>query len=163
MMPSGSGEEASDVREMEKEPLCKKIRFQGPLGEGWEKVTPEKPKDVKEAFEGPKRKSPRGNSGPCRFLDLGVKQRKISDFLVALAEVEESSKAPKPREPDKVSTTVRKKVKKFEDLSKAKEEVMRSPRLRSLKKVWDKGKVGSKVQIGIIRFLMGGGDAELKP
>ena len=85
------------------------MRVQGGLGVGWEKISPDEHKDIKEAVEGHKNKSPGGTSCPCRFSDLGARQRKISDFLVALAEVEESSKAPKPkpREPDKICTPVR--------------------------------------------------------
>ena len=41
-MPNGGGEEALDIKEEERVPLSKKKRFQGPMVEGWEKVTPEK-------------------------------------------------------------------------------------------------------------------------
>ena len=52
-------------------------RLQGPLGEGWERVTPEKSEESSKAFEGPRAKSPRGkNVRPNKFSDLGVKQRK---------------------------------------------------------------------------------------
>ena len=92
---------------------------------------------------------PEAIAGPYnKFSDLGARQKKIMDFLEAVVEVEQSCNASKPREPYKANTPVSKKVKRFEDLSK--EEMIRSPRLRSLKKVQEKkkGKVDNKVQLG---------------
>ena len=60
---------------------------------------------------------------------------------MALTEVEESRKDTKPREPDKPSTPVRKKVKRYEDLNSVKEGEIRSPRIRSSSK-----KFGTRVK-----------------
>ena len=75
---------------------------------------------------------------------LGARQRKIFDFVVALDKVEESMKDPTPVGRDKAYTLVRAKVRKFEDLTRAKKMKIRSPGLRSLGKAWEKGGKDSK-------------------
>ena len=70
-------------------------------------------------------------------------------------EVEESAKTPKPesREPQRHSTLVRKRIKRYEDLTTAKEERVRSPKLKSVRKAKDVERNQSKVQTCIKRFL----------
>ena len=99
------------------------------MGTGWEKVSPEKCMEIVSIAAGQKvKRSP----APKRFFGFITKQTKISDFLAAATEVEESAKAPKPksREPQRHSTPVRKRIKRYEDLTTAKEDRGRSLKLK---------------------------------
>ena len=71
----------SYIKEGEKkEPLAKKMREQESLGEGWDRTSPDKCREGKVIEVGQKKE---GQQGPRKFSDLGLKQRKISAFLVA--------------------------------------------------------------------------------
>ena len=80
-----------DAMEEEVEPRNKRRREQGPLGEGWERITPEKPQQSIKTLKGPET----GNHQ--RFLDIWSKEKKITDFMVALKEAERSAEKEKTK------------------------------------------------------------------
>ena len=84
-------ENPDDTMQGDREPETKKIRIQGELGRGWEKVSPENCKEAKIITAGQRIEK---NLGPKNFTELRSRQTKISDFL----KTEESPKTPTHRE-----------------------------------------------------------------
>ena len=76
-----------------------------------EKITPPKTFQILEAYEA--RKSPRGKI--AKFAGIGASEKKITDFMVVLAKVEEVCRTAKPKQPDiRLNTPISKKMRRFD-------------------------------------------------
>ena len=141
-------ENPDDTTQDGKEPKTKKVRIQGELGRGWEKVSPEKCKEAKTITAGQKVEK---NLGPKNFTELRSRQTRISDFL----KTEEPPKTPtnREREPNKQNTPVRRRVKRFEDLASNNQQKFKSPKLKTIRKLKEIDSRQGKVQACIKRFL----------
>ena len=80
---------------------------------------------------------------------------------MAIEKVEESRRDPVPEV--KANKLVHTKVRRLEDLTRAKEGKMRSPNVRSLKKVRNRVTRDGKMHAGIKRFLMAENNADSDP
>ena len=134
--------------------MGKRLRKEGDLGYGWEHITPERSPDPGGAkeFQGTNIESKK----PLRFSDIPARKDQVLQTTTREAENEMrgndlEKKTTKQGKGHRISTPIRMKVKRYEELSKD-IEVHKS--LRKVRKLKDKPREGGEgVQISIRKFL----------
>ena len=145
-------------------PWVKRRRVSGRIGEGWDKISPEKEAGLKANGKSPEGRMKEGDrlmgtgGGKVKtFKDLVRRQESITKFVVAVERSVGESKENQDRSPlsTPVSVSVLSRIKRFE----RKED---SPRLSRTSRSIKKPKPGTKVQ-NIKKFFMSSKSPETKP